>query len=294
MAENWIAVDHTTPAKPEIISLSMNLGISKRESVGLMVQVWIWADQNTYDGTTSCNGVSVTKALLDATFDVTGLGDALELVGWLTVDDADLIAFPHFGDHNGKTAKTRKQVNRRVAKHRNTSKNTTKAKTAKACNAATVTKALPQEQEQEQEQEQTNTSFVHFYEAFKNKKAPKRAESAFKKAVKAGADSKFIIEMAGKYHQACQSSGTIQAHPATWLNDGRWEDEDMPSTPSKPTTRSKPGELTDAERKKRDDRETLIIKKNKAGEWDYRNDVIVDNAGNPVDVDKYLELEPIE
>ena len=70
MAENWIAIDHTTPRKPELVGMAVELGISKREAMGLLVDVWIWADQNTYDGSTVCNGVSVTSALLDATFDV--------------------------------------------------------------------------------------------------------------------------------------------------------------------------------------------------------------------------------
>jgi hypothetical protein len=274
MAENWIAVDHTTPAKPEIISLSMNLGISKRESVGLMVQVWIWADQNTYDGTTSCNGVSVTKALLDATFDVTGLGDALELVGWLTVDDADLIAFPHFGDHNGKTAKTRKQVNRRVAKHRNTSKNTTKAKTAKVCNAATVTKALPQEQEQEQEQ------FNLFYDAFNNKKAKAAAIKAFAKVIEGGTDPAMLIEKAGAFSAACTAAGSISPYPATWLNGRRWEDEGLPTAPAKPNAAG----ASAFDLKQRNRKQDVIYEKAKSGEWDFQNGVYVDlSNGDKID-----------
>ena len=161
MAENWIAVDHNTPQKPEVIGLAIELGISNRESLGLLVEVWIWADRNTYDGTATCNGVSVTFALLDAVFGVTGLAEALSHVGWLVEDEDGVATFPNFGDNNGKTAKTRKATNRRVAKHRKKPKPPVQPD----CNAGTVTtalqtrygsdgKALPQEQEQEQEQEQ--------------------------------------------------------------------------------------------------------------------------------------------
>ena len=36
------------------------------------------------------------------------------------------------------------------------------------------------------------------------------------------------VGQAGRYHSACEQSETSQAHPATWLNAKRWEDEDMP------------------------------------------------------------------
>tara|TARA_R110000824_G_scaffold243487_1_gene432212 strand:+ start:146 stop:1015 length:870 start_codon:yes stop_codon:yes gene_type:complete len=146
MAENWIAVDHNTPQKPEVIGLAIELGISNRESLGLLVEVWIWADRNTYDGTATCNGVGVTFALLDAVFGVTGLSAALERVGWLVANKDGIATFPNFGDNNGRTAKTRKSSNRRVNKHREQAKTQGNGK----CNASTVTKALPQEQEQEQ------------------------------------------------------------------------------------------------------------------------------------------------
>ena len=159
MAENWIAIQHTTPSKPEVVAMSIELGCSVREAVGLLIEVWIWADQNTYDGRAECNGVSVTKALLDATFGVPGLGDALEAVGWLRVNKTGIVEFPKFGDHNGRTAKSRKKGNRRVEKHRTASENTGEPEGVphslpladSECNGVSVTKALPQEQEQLQE-----------------------------------------------------------------------------------------------------------------------------------------------
>lgn len=144
MAENWIAVDHNTPQKPEVVGLAIELGISNRESLGLLVEVWIWADRNTYDGTATCNGVSVTFALLDAVFGVTGLANALQNVGWLVANKDGVATFPNFGDNNGRTAKTRKASNRRVNKHREQAKTQGNGN----CNAPSVTKALPQEQEQ--------------------------------------------------------------------------------------------------------------------------------------------------
>ena len=159
MAENWIAVDHNTPQKPEVIGLAIELGISNRESLGLLVEVWIWADRNTYNGTAECNGVSVTFALLDAVFGVTGLANALQNVGWLVAKNDGIATFPNFGDLNGKTAKARKTTNRRVNKHREQAKTqgednvTVSALQERYKN---VTPALPQEQEHLKTPEQNN------------------------------------------------------------------------------------------------------------------------------------------
>ena len=70
--------------------------------------------------------------------------------------------------------------------------------------------------------------FVRFWKSFDLKIAKPNAEKAFRKAVEAGGDAELIIRQAGRYHSACEQSETSQAHPATWLNAKRWEDEDMP------------------------------------------------------------------
>ena len=158
MAENWIAIDHTTPTKPEVltIALTMDPPLSADDVVGKLVRLWIWADQNTYSGDETCNGVSVTETLIDHVVGVSGFASSLQNVGWLVISDAGC-SFPKFGDHNGRTAKTRKQTKRRVQNHRknageSTPKATTKtgASNNEARNVPSVTTALPQEQEQEQ------------------------------------------------------------------------------------------------------------------------------------------------
>ena len=73
-----------------------------------------------------------------------GFADALQQVGWLACHENEM-RLPNFDKHNGQTAKTRAQVNRRVAKHR---KNTS--------NQTSVTKALPDKNRIDKKKENIN------------------------------------------------------------------------------------------------------------------------------------------
>jgi len=95
--------------------------------LGKLIRVWIWADQQTYDG----NAGSVTSALLDRISSVPGFSKALEKVGWLVKSESGNI-FPNFDRHNGKTAKSRALTSIRVKQHRD-------EKEDKRCNADSVT-----------------------------------------------------------------------------------------------------------------------------------------------------------
>lgn len=113
MAGDWIKIECTTPDKPEVIRMAHILGIDQDAVVGKLVRVWIWADQNSLDG----NGLSVTLAFLNRLTVQQGFAEALLQVGWLLGEDGNL-TFPDFTKHNGQSAKTRADTNRRVAKHR--------------------------------------------------------------------------------------------------------------------------------------------------------------------------------
>ena len=113
MAGDWIKIETITPDKPEVIRMAHVLGIDQDAVVGKLVRVWVWADQNSLDG----NGLSVTRAFLNRLTVQQGFAEALLQVGWLLGDDGNL-TFPDFTKHNGQSAKTRADTNRRVAKHR--------------------------------------------------------------------------------------------------------------------------------------------------------------------------------
>ena len=83
--------------------------------------------------------------------------------------------------------------------------------------------------------------FERFYSAFPRRVARKAAETKFWLAVKAGADPEAIIAGAQLYAMACRTVELqFVKHPATWLNQGCWEDEHLPTPPARagPLTRT--------------------------------------------------------
>jgi hypothetical protein len=113
MAGDWIKWTKGLTRKPEVIGIAARLGLSRRETAAVLMEIWEWADEITSDG----NVPGVTFVTLDALSNVTGIGNAMIDVGWL-VDLGDGIVFPNFGRHNGNSAKKRGQAQRRMAKMR--------------------------------------------------------------------------------------------------------------------------------------------------------------------------------
>jgi len=132
MAGDWIKIQNVTPDKPEVFHVAEDLGIDPDAVVGKLVRIWIWADQQTYDG----NARSVTLALLDRVAGVTGFAKAMQDCGWLVPagDGKRGFIFPHFERHNGKSAKRRALTSIRVQVSRN---------------AHSVTSALPEKRREE-------------------------------------------------------------------------------------------------------------------------------------------------
>ena len=138
MAGDWIKLEIATPDKPEVFQMAEILDIDPDEVTGKLFRIWIWADQQTFDG----NARGVTKMLLDRITNKQGFASALEKVGWIEMTKEGLI-FPNFDRHNGKPAKSRALTSKRVSQHRNETEKKQK------CNAPTVTKTLPEKRREE-------------------------------------------------------------------------------------------------------------------------------------------------
>lgn len=142
MAGEWLKFEASTPEKREVFSITVAMGWDDPDlTVGKLLKVWRWFDQQTIDGNAPC----VTLALLDRIIGVSGFAKAMCDVGWLVCGEAG-VSLPNFDRHNGKTAKDRCLTAKRVAKH----------KTNAAGNAASVSGALPKE-EKSREDTEVNT-----------------------------------------------------------------------------------------------------------------------------------------
>lgn len=108
MAGDWIKVETTTPDKPEVFAISEVLKIEPDAVLGKLIRLWVWADQQTYDG-----AVAIPDKVVDRLVNQEGFANAMRTTGWLGDD-----GFPNFERHNGTTAKRRADGAKRVAKHR--------------------------------------------------------------------------------------------------------------------------------------------------------------------------------
>ncbi len=80
--------------------------------------------------------------------------------------------------------------------------------------------------------------FTDFWAAYPRKKGKQQALKAWIKAVKDGAEPTLIVQGAERYAlERANEDPQYTAHPATWLNAGRWEDEPDPTHTPKTTTR---------------------------------------------------------
>lgn len=78
------------------------------------------------------------------------------------------------------------------------------------------------------------SDFLDFYAAYPRHVGKEAARRAFEKVVKAGTPTADIVEGARRYAAATAAAGTetrYVAHPATWLNAGRWSDDMQDAAP---------------------------------------------------------------
>jgi len=82
--------------------------------------------------------------------------------------------------------------------------------------------------ETETETETDSCRFDEFYKPYPNKKAPEQAKKAYRKAIKSGVSHEEIMFGLRGYLADIEKNKTEKrfiAHPATWLNAGRYADE---------------------------------------------------------------------
>jgi hypothetical protein len=116
MAGDWIKMRVDLPDDPAVIGIAEQTGCDEDAVIGKLFRLWCWANRQTIDG----YATSVTVSWLDRYVGVTGFGNAMVAVGWLSTNDGG-IAFPEFDRHNSETAKQRALTSRRMRKKRDAS-----------------------------------------------------------------------------------------------------------------------------------------------------------------------------
>jgi len=80
----------------------------------------------------------------------------------------------------------------------------------------------------EKREEKTDQHFAEFWSVYPRKVGKTAAQKAFIKALTI-ADASVIIEGATRYANDPNRSPEFTAHPTTWINQGRWDDDPLPA-----------------------------------------------------------------
>lgn len=128
----WIKVQSTLPESPKVFRLARLLGVGRMEALGYAVRWFCWLDSHCADGATE-----LLEDDVDALMGVSGITRAFCELEWAVVDANGYVLVLDFDKHNGECAKKRAETQSRVAAHRE------RQKAENACNAKSVTFALP-------------------------------------------------------------------------------------------------------------------------------------------------------
>lgn len=109
----YIKIDHATPSKLEVYRMAEILGIDPDAVLGKLVRAWILAAQQHCDK----RKVVLSESMIDRTCGTKGFAQAMILVGWLALQEGQIIVV-HFEKHRFKEARKRAQTRLRVRKHR--------------------------------------------------------------------------------------------------------------------------------------------------------------------------------
>lgn len=196
MAGDWTPIEHATPRKPEVMKLVTLSSRSRHEVVGLLVDFWCWADENTDNGNLDVPLTSLPHLIgADELF-----WRAVESIGWIVVE-GDKIRIPNAGHWLTTGAKSRLMTTRRQQKWRGRVTPTSRRKRDK-----TVTKTSTTEQNRTEHNTPLPPSldFPEFRQAWDDWKAyrkearkpltPRSEKMQIKQLAAMGRDAVFAIE----------------------------------------------------------------------------------------------------
>lgn len=232
--------------KPEILEIAARLGRSRHEVAGLYMEFLEWCDLNVVPESESgdCPGFvrlrCASNTVVDSIIGADGFAEALTAVDWLIVRDGSLV-IPRFGRHNGKSSKQRSLDAER--------KRTTRAESPAESGICPKSvrknpdKSRTRLDKSRVEEKETPISplaidsggFDSFWGMYPRKVGKQAAAKAYAVAV-----ARFVAEKGIPPPEARAAilasvtafapspkgqSGKFCPHPATWLNEGRYDDD---------------------------------------------------------------------
>lgn len=229
MAGDWIKMRADLFTHPKVVRISSALNADTLRTVGGLMSVWCLFDAHSEDGHLEGYGPDV----LDAHLRWPGFSAAMIAVGWLCMDGQSGLFLPDFDTHNGISAKRRAQEADRKRSERS-SKN--RPQPVRSASASDADKKRTREEKRREDIDTPQPPeggglFDEFWQAYPRKVGKDAARKAFdRRKVSRVVLEQMIsaIESQRNSAQWLRDGGQYIPHPATWVNEGRWQDEEAP------------------------------------------------------------------
>lgn len=224
MAGDWIKMRIELQSHPKIVRILSATQSDKFRVIGGLHAAWSVFDTHSEDG--KLHGY--TPDLMDHVIGWPGFSGALVAVGWLVFDGAETLSMPEFVEHNGKSGKRRAEDQKRKRESRKCPQIVR--------NEAEEVADEKRTREEKRREDKNNTSaatpvgFAEFWSAYPKKVGKIAALKAWKRCT---ADLGEVLNAINRQKLGTnwtKDGGQYIPNPATWINEGRWEDEEPRGT----------------------------------------------------------------
>lgn len=217
MAGDWIKMRADLLTHPKVVRMMSALKADRLRIIGGLHAVWCLFDVHSIDGYLD----GYTPEVLDQHLGWDGFSDAMILIGWLESDGKSLQT-PRFDEHNGQSAKRRAQE-------------TTRKRDARKVSAPEADKKRTREEKRREDikpnplkpprTSSLDAGFDAFWLAYPKKTGKEAARKSWAK-LKPHLDAVLkALAWQVNSEQWLKDSGQFIPNPATYLNQGRWQDE---------------------------------------------------------------------
>lgn len=264
MAGDWIKWHKGLEGKAEVVRLSGMLKLPREVVATKLMTFWCWCDNeipqedirdngSAFVTLSPCDGDNM--AFIDALVGTPTFAASLAAVEWIRFRDGR-VELPNFGRHNGETAKTRARNAKTQKKKRLKVSPEKQSETEPVQPHATpkVTEMSPsrgdktmtreEERREDSPSERSNTpipprgfkpDFAQFYASYPRPSGKEAAAKAYERAQQRlqaqriqdrGEVAAYLLERVTAFAKSPKGMGEFVPHPSTWLNQGRYLDDD--------------------------------------------------------------------
>lgn len=265
----WLQVHQTIKDHRKTFDSADALGIEPSHMIGLIVSFWLWALDNAPLG--DLEGISnrtIARAAGWPDSDADHFVECIEAAGWLDSDNNGRLTIHDWHDYTGKLidqreAEKQRSRRRRAAATSPPDRGTTagrpeddREKTGHRVDQTRLDKSREEKKEnplsadaepEAKKQTAQERRFDEFWSIYPRKVGKKAALNSWKKLKPDAELFERIIQAvatAKASDQWIRGNGRFIPHPATWLNQGRWDDELDPAAPAAGNTyQASPGKV---------------------------------------------------